>query len=221
MRSRRLRLFLVLALGLACLFGCSRESSIRENVNLRNNHSVVFAFNKPFENAEAFADSIINLSNPDSVLVYDTLTITVNDTVYLMGFLRYNSDKVYRYIWHFEEPYSKDNKDTLQKDCEFYSHGVTDKGCNYVTESSANAMPHFRVYPDTGIYSPLFIAIDGNNARDTAGIGQYIRVIDTPPYLNVPKDTLSEYNVFVRKLIPTAQLVNLSRSSISSNTIVQ
>ena len=190
MRSRRLRLFLVLALGLACLFGCSRESSIRENVNLRNNHSVVFAFNKPFENAEAFADSIINLSNPDSVLVYDTLTITVNDTVYLMGFLRYNSDKVYRYIWHFEEPYSKDNKDTLQKDCEFYSHGVTDKGCNYVTESSANAMPHFRVYPDTGIYSPLFIAIDGNNARDTAGIGQYVRVINTPPYVSVPKDTL-------------------------------
>ena len=81
MRFRSLRLFLVLALGLACLFGCSRESSIRENVNLRNNHSVVFAFNKPFENAEAFADSIINLSNPDSVLVYDTLTITVNDTV--------------------------------------------------------------------------------------------------------------------------------------------
>ena len=113
MRFRSLRLFLVLALGMACLFGCSRESSIKENVNLRNNHSVVFAFNKPFENAEAFADSIINLSNPDSVLVYDTLTITVNDTVYLMGFLRYNSDKVYRYIWHFEEPYSKDNKDTL------------------------------------------------------------------------------------------------------------
>lgn len=190
MRFRSLRLFLVLALGMACLFGCSRESSIRENVNLRNNHSVVFAFNKPFENAEAFADSIINLSNPDSVLVYDTLTITVNDTVYLMGFLRYNSDKVYRYIWHFEEPYSKDNKDTLKKDCEFYFHGETGNGCNYVTENSSNATPHFRVYPDTGIYSPLFIAIDGNNARDTAGIGQYVRVINTAPYLSVPKDTL-------------------------------
>ena len=55
MRFRRLRPLLVLALGMACLFGCSRESSIKENVNLRNNHSVVFAFNKPFENAEAFA----------------------------------------------------------------------------------------------------------------------------------------------------------------------
>ena len=190
MRFRRLRPLLVLALGMACLFGCSRESSIKENVNLRNNHSVVFAFNKPFENAEAFADSIVNLSNPDSVLVYDTLTITVNDTVYLMGFLRYNSDKIYRYIWHFEEPYSKDNKDTLKKDCEFYSHGETGKGCNYVTENSSNATPFSRVYTKTGLYSPLFIAIDGNNARDTAGIGQYIRVIDTPPYLNVPKDTL-------------------------------
>ncbi len=190
MRFRRPCLSIFLALSMACLFGCSRESSIKENVNLRNNHSVVFAFNKPFENAEAFADSIINLSNPDSVLVYDTLTITVNDTVYLMGFLRYNSDKVYRYIWHFEEPYSKDNKDTLKKDCEFYSQGETGKGCNYVTENSANATPFARVYTATGLYSPLFIAIDGNNARDTAGIGQYIRVIDTPPYLNVPKDTL-------------------------------
>ena len=190
MRFRRPCLSIFLALCMACLFGCSRESSIKENVNLRNNHSVVFAFNKPFENAEAFADSIINLSNPDSVLVYDTLTITVNDTVYLMGFLRYNSDKVYRYIWHFEEPYDKDNKDTLKKDCEFYSQGETGKGCNYVTENSANATPFARVYTATGLYSPLFIAIDGNNARDTAGIGQYIRVINTPPYLNVPKDTL-------------------------------
>ncbi len=183
-------LFLAIALCLATLFGCSRESSIRENVSLRNNHSVVFAFNKPFEDADAFADSIINLSNPDSVLTYDTVTVTVNDTVYLMGFLRYNSDKIYRYIWHFEQPYHSDSKDTLKKDCEFYFNGNTEKGCNYVTENSSNAKAHFRVYPDTGLYCPLFIAIDGNNARDTAGIGQYIRVINTAPYLSVPKDTL-------------------------------
>lgn len=183
-------LFLAIALCLVAFFGCSRESSIRENVSLRNNHSVVFAFNKPFEDAEAFADSIINLSNPDSVLSYDTVTVTVNDTVYLMGFLRFNSDKIYRYIWHFEQPYDSKSKDTLKKDCEFYFSASTKKGCNYVTENSGNATPHFRVYSDTGLYSPLFIAIDGNNARDTAGIGQYIRVINTAPYLSVPKDTL-------------------------------
>ncbi|MCQ2055385.1 MAG: hypothetical protein MJY82_08870 [Fibrobacter sp.] len=190
MQLRSSCLLLALALCIATLFGCSRESSIKENVSLRNNHSVVFAFNKPFKDAEAFADSIINLSNPDSVLVYDTLTITVNDTVYLMGFLRYNADKIYRYIWHFEEPYNKENGDSLKKDCEFYSQGKTSKGCNYVTESSDNAKPHFKVYTQAGLYSPLFIAIDGNNARDTAGVGQYVRVINTAPYLSVPKDTL-------------------------------
>lgn len=190
MRFRSSCLLLALALFVAAITGCSRESSIRENVSLRNNHSVVFAFNKPFKDAEAFADSIINLDHPDSVLVYDTLTITVNDTVYLMGFLRYNTDKIYRYIWHFEEPFHKDSKDTLQKDCEFYFNGETEKGCNYATENSDNAKPHFRVYADTGLYSPLFIAIDGNNARDTAGIGQFVRVINTAPFLSVPKDTL-------------------------------
>lgn len=189
MRIKTICLFLALAFCLAALSGCSRESSIKENVSLRNNHSVIFAFNEPFKDAEAFADSIINLDHPDSVLVFDTLTITVGDTVYLMGFLRFNSDKIYRYVWHFEEPYSKDNKDTLKKDCEFY-FGNTDKGCNYVTENSGNAKPHLRVYTEPGVYSPLFIAIDGNNARDTAGVGQYVRVIDTPPYLSVPKDTL-------------------------------
>ena len=34
----------------------------------------------------------------------------------------------------------------------------------------------------------------------------------------VPKDTLSEYNVFVRKLLPTAQLINILRSNITSFT---
>ena len=32
----------------------------------------------------------------------------------------------------------------------------------------------------------------------------------------VPKDNLSEYNVFVRKLLPTAQLVNLLTSRVSA-----
>ena len=35
----------------------------------------------------------------------------------------------------------------------------------------------------------------------------------------VPKDNLSEFNVFVRKLIPTAQLINLINSKLSSVTL--
>lgn len=181
-------LLLALIIFVVSLVGCSRESSIKENVNLKNNHSVVFAFNHPIENPEAFADSIANMSNPDSVLVYDTLTVTVNDTVYFMGFLRYNSDKIYKYMWHFEHPHAA--KDTTKKKCEFYFAGSSKGECSFVNEDSHNGEQHRHVFPDTGVYSPIFVAIDGNNARDTAGIGQYIRVIDTPPVLGVPKDTL-------------------------------
>lgn len=173
---------------MAALVSCSRESSIKENVSLRNNHSVVFAFNKPFADPAAFADSIANLPNPDSVLVYDTLTVTVNDSIYLMGFLRYNADKVYRYLWHFEQP--RTDKDTTKKKCEFYIMDSYKGECSYKDEYSQNGQVHSIAYPSTGVYSPIFVAIDGNNARDTAGIGQYIRVIDTPPMLSVPKDTL-------------------------------
>ena len=34
----------------------------------------------------------------------------------------------------------------------------------------------------------------------------------------VPKDTMAEYNVFVRKLLPTAQLVNILRSNVTAFT---
>jgi hypothetical protein len=81
----RLRVFLAFAICLLALSGCSRESSISENVNLRNNHSVVFVSRTPFKDPQAFADSIMNLPNPDSVIAHDTLTVTVNDTIYLMG----------------------------------------------------------------------------------------------------------------------------------------
>ena len=79
MRLRFSCLILTLVACLAVLFGCSRESSVMENVNLRNNHSIVFAFDHPFENAEAFADSITTATLPaDSVP--DTITVTVNVT---------------------------------------------------------------------------------------------------------------------------------------------
>ncbi|MCQ2060096.1 MAG: hypothetical protein MJY47_00725 [Fibrobacter sp.] len=157
------------------LNGCSRESSIRENVTLRNNHSVVFASTHPFEKPEAFADSVTNLSNPDSVIVPDTLTVTINDTIYMMGFLKHNADKIGRYYWIL---------DSLAKD----SSGKFSK--KQAIRISNNATPITWVYPDTGLYSPLFVAIDGNNATDTAGADQFIRVINTPPTLAVPKDTL-------------------------------
>jgi len=164
--------FLLFTLGLSAalaLFGCSRESSVKENVNLKNNHSRVFAFNQPIENAEAFADSIANTpSEADSIA--DTLTVTVNDTVYMIGLLPYHVDKIYRFLWVFTK---KDGKDT--------------------SIVGQNATPQSWAYAKPGLYEPKFIAFDGNNATDTAGTATrkaWIRVIDTKPRLIVPKDTL-------------------------------
>ncbi|MBR1745032.1 MAG: hypothetical protein IJ734_03440, partial [Fibrobacter sp.] len=149
---------------LATLHGCSRESSIVENARLKDNHSIVFAFDHPFDNAEAFADSIRHTDMPaDSIA--DTITVTVNDSVYFMGFLPLYAEKIYRFEWIF--------------------------GDTVIT--SENTRVQSWSFDSTGVYFPIFRAVDDNNAIDTAGIHRrplYIRVIDTPPLLDVPRDTV-------------------------------
>ncbi|MCQ2106300.1 MAG: hypothetical protein MJZ26_10970 [Fibrobacter sp.] len=165
--------FLAIFLGLAALLSlesCSRESSVKENVNLKNNHSRVFAQREAFEDPQAFADSIANTAVDKADTIPDTLTVTVNDTIYLMGILPRNVDKIYRFQWNLTK---SDGKDTVI---------IGD-----------NIKPQAWKYAKPGVYYPKFIAFDGNNATDTAGTDTkraYIRVIDTKPQLNVPKDTL-------------------------------
>lgn len=165
--------FLVFTLGLSVMltfFGCSRESSVKENVNLKNNHSRVFAFNTPIEDPTAFADSMSNTAVSEADTVPDTLTVTVNDTVYLIGLLPYNVDKISRFQWTLTK---KDGKDT--------------------TIFGGNAKPQAWAYAKAGLYEPKFVVIDYNNATDTAGTATrkaWVRVIDTKPTLIVPKDTL-------------------------------
>ncbi len=153
--------FLCVALFFMLLANCSREDDIRVNGTLRNNHSVLFAFTERPDSLDAFVDSIAAL---DSVLTYDTLTVTVHDSIYLVGFLKYNAKKVVRYAWKMG-------------DVDSLFNGKNEELFVYSYDSAA-------------VYSPLFIAVDGANARDTAGRGQYIRVIDTPPKISVEADTL-------------------------------
>jgi len=46
----RLRVIFVISLLFLLLFGCSREDSIRENMTLKNNHSIIFVFQDTLEN---------------------------------------------------------------------------------------------------------------------------------------------------------------------------
>ena len=165
--------FLVLLFGLfvvVALSSCSRESSVKENVNLKNNHSRVFVFDSPIQDPQAFADSMANTVANNTDTIPDTLTVTINDSVYLIGLLPYNIDKIYRFQWTLTK---KDGKDT--------------------TIIGNNAKPQAWAYAKPGIYEPKFVAFDGNNATDTAGTATrkaLVRVIDTKPFLKVPKDTL-------------------------------
>lgn len=159
-----------LSLALVSLSGCSRESSVKENVNLKNNHSRVFAFNTPIEDPQAFADSMANTALMEADTIPDTLTVTINDTVYLIGLLPYNVDKIYRFQWTLTKANGKDT-----------------------TIIGNNAKPQAWAYAKPGYYEPKFVAFDGNNATDTAGTATrkaIINVIDTKPTLVVPQDTL-------------------------------
>ncbi|MCF0225396.1 MAG: hypothetical protein HUK20_14105, partial [Fibrobacter sp.] len=170
MRLHRFFAFLVSSSLLALFTSCSRESPLKENVNLKNNHSRVFASTTNFENPQAFLDSLANTAVNAGDTLPDTLTVSINDTVYLMGVLPKFVDKIYRFQWNLTK---KNGKDTVI--------------------IGNNATPQAWAYSKAGIYYPLFIATDGNNSTDTAGTGTkqiYIRVIDTKPMLTVPSDTL-------------------------------
>lgn len=182
MRMRTSCLIISAVACLIALFACSRESSIVENTRLRNNHSIVFAFTQPFENPEAFADSISHNELPADT-ISDTITVTVGDSVYFMGFLPLYAEKIYRFEWIFE----KTDEKTLA------AKKKDKKASTDTVITSANKTVQSWTYEKEGVYFPIFRAVDGNNAIDTAGVHRrplYIRVIDTPPELFVPRDTV-------------------------------
>lgn len=170
MRTPRYLTLLFGIFAIAVLSSCSRESSVKEDVSLKHNNSRVFAQRVPFSDPQAFLDSIANTPFNERDSIPDTLTVTINDSVYVIGILPRNVDKVHHFRWIFT--------DSAGKDVQVKSH---------------NAEPASWAYAKPGVYYPLFIAIDDNNATDTAGTETkriYVKVIDSQPNLSVPKDTL-------------------------------
>ena len=170
-----MRLTNALAICLLFLCGCSDDPSVYEPQLFHDGHSVIFASTHPFKNPHAFADSIANLADADSIASYDTLTVTINDTIYFMGILGSSEEKNLHYEWSFNNPDSTIESNGLNQEKWVFTK-TSDKGINCPLANS-------------NLYCPLFIAIKGHH-RDTAGKEQFIRVINTPPYLRLPKDTL-------------------------------
>lgn len=173
MKVKSLITLFLASTALLFLDSCSRESPIKENTGLKNNHSRVFISKNPFKDPQAFLDSMANTAVVESDTIPDTLTVTVNDTVHLLGMLPRFVDKIYRFQWNLTKANGKDS--TIRVNVEDYGKPIT------------------WTYAKEGLYHPVFIAFDGNNASDTAGSGSkrsYVKVIDTYPVLGVPKDTL-------------------------------
>jgi hypothetical protein len=157
-----LKRLLISTLPLAIFFaGCSREDPIKENPTLGKNHAAVFAFQGSVPDSAKIAELAEAVAEQDTL--NDTLTITVHDSLRFMGILPYNTDKIYKYLWKMGD------SDSLLP------------GANKVIRSYA--------YDSTGTYTPMFIAIDGASARDSAR-NVVIHVINTPPVLTIPMDTV-------------------------------
>lgn len=157
-----LKRLLISTLPLAIFFaGCSREDPIKENPTLGKNHAAVFAFQGSVPDSAKIAELADAVAEQDTL--NDTLTVTVHDSLRFVGILPYNTDKIYKYLWKMS------GSDSLLP------------GANKTIRSYA--------YDSAGTYTPMFIAIDGASARDSAR-NVVIHVIDTPPVLTIPMDTV-------------------------------
>ncbi len=66
-----------------------------------------------------------------------------------------------------------------------------------------------------GLVDPKMFKVDVDGILNGSCKNVYLKPNDI---VYVPKDNLAEYNVFVRKLFPTAQLINLLHSNVSAFT---
>lgn len=156
----------------------SEESSSSEPEAIKidyfkDNHARVFVQQEAFQDPGIFADSMITAEafTPDSVA--DTLTLTINDTVYFMGVIPQVYDSVFKYQWVLQLDSGKDT-----------------------TFAADNADPIGWAFSKAGIYNPLFI-VTADSSTDSSGTitkNIFINVIDTKPVLSVPEDTLKTRN---------------------------
>gem|GEM_PF-2385645 len=159
---KKLSLLSFLALALLVLFSCSREKGITVNPLLEKKPVMFILRDKPAD-VQKFVDSVSALA-ADSVHFEDTVTATINDTVWLVGHFGGKAEAIASYAWKLsnDSVYSKrSNNDLL---------GVA--------------------FADTGHYQARYVLVDKINGRDSAGTKQWIRIINTIPWITLPSDTI-------------------------------
>lgn len=153
-------LYAFLMLFTALVVSCSRESGIKVNPDLKDSRFAMFVLTSRPDSLERFVDSIARV---DTVHLADTIGFTVNDTVYLVGYKYKNGERVAKYAWFVQ---------------------------GKAAEAGRNGALHTTVFNTAGDYRVYFLAVDGDNGRDSTGYTQVIRVIDDPPQLRVLADTV-------------------------------
>jgi len=152
----------LLLLAMLGLGACSRKSNISENP-LLSQHPVLFILHSKPADVQAFVDSIAELPG-DSVIIPDTVVATINDTLWCVGHFGGNAKSVQIYYWKVSDQRSvmKRTNDDIQ--------GFS--------------------FTDTGSYQVFFHLQDGLGGRDSAGLNQWVRVINTLPHVKFVMDTV-------------------------------
>jgi len=143
-------------------WGCTRQAGIKVNQDLTKNPAAFYLRSAP-ANVQKFIDSIVALPS-DSIRVQDTVTVTINDTVYSVGFFASTTaNKVALWEWRSSDGrilHNRKNNDMLPI-----------------------------AFADTGMYQVLFYLQDNINGVRQAGLKQWIHVINTLPRIKFISDT--------------------------------
>jgi hypothetical protein len=156
------------ALALAALLGCSREKSIVQNPLLTAQPVVFILRDKPTD-VQAMLDSIAELPG-DSVQIPDTVFTTVDDTVWFVGhFGGVNNVRAYSWQVIHVLPGNASDSTKFEKRTNDDLLGVA--------------------FPDSGNYQAIFKLTDNIGGSRSAGMTQWIRVINTKPRVELQSDT--------------------------------
>jgi hypothetical protein len=145
------------------LLSCSRTDPIKENAALSNFMVSLLVLDKCPTNLEAFTDS---LNAKDSIVTKDTTVVTINDSLYLMGYFRGKPN-----VAGYELGFGKAGLLKFEQMAPMQCKGIA--------------------IADSGLYSILYRVVGVDKGIRTSDSSQAIRIIDTKPTLEFALDSIT------------------------------
>jgi hypothetical protein len=139
---------------------CSRTDEIEVDNRLRDYTMSAFYLKERPADVQAFLDS---LSELDSLVVEDTLELTIGDSVFLLGVFNGASENIKTFTWRVSDG-------DPQQVADHQVYGVS--------------------FADTGLFKATFVVTDKIGGKDSTGDDNRIKVINTAPEMSFHLDTV-------------------------------